>query len=64
MHAASIAHHFHKLSPQADRLLKVLEELTRADEHTLVKHLRKSNPCFCLDEKYIEVKYKNGPLLQ
>jgi hypothetical protein len=31
-------------------------ELQRADEHTLVKYLRKSTPCNCLDGKYKEVK--------
>ena len=31
-------------------------ELIEADEHTLVKFLRKNIPCPCLDEKYKEVK--------
>ena len=31
-------------------------ELQKADEHTLVKYLRKNIPCSCLDEKYKEVK--------
>jgi len=31
-------------------------ELIHADEHTLVKYLRKHIPCSCLDEKYEEVK--------
>ena len=31
-------------------------ELICADEHTLVKYLRKSIPCNCLDEKYKQVK--------
>jgi hypothetical protein len=30
--------------------------LWSADEHTLVKYLRKNIPCKCLDEKYKEVK--------
>ncbi len=33
-----------------------LSELYCCDEHTLVKHLRKSIPCSCLDERYKEVK--------
>ena len=32
-------------------------ELLRADDHTLVKFLRKRIACKCLDEKYKEVKY-------
>jgi hypothetical protein len=31
-------------------------ELFSADEHTLVKYLRKNIPCKCLDKKYKEVK--------
>ena len=31
-------------------------ELLHCDEHTLVKYLKKSIPCKCLDEKYKEVK--------
>ena len=31
-------------------------ELWIADEHTLVKYLRKNIPCKCLDKKYKEVK--------
>lgn len=35
---------------------KILE-LLKADEHTLVKYLRKRIPCSCLDKKYDEVKH-------
>jgi hypothetical protein len=34
-----------------------LVELWKADEHTLVKYLRKNISCKCLDTKYKEVKY-------
>ena len=33
-----------------------IHELSRADDHTLVKYYRKRIPCSCLDEKYNEVK--------
>ncbi len=46
---------YHELNPQTDMVLKVIE-LIKADKHTLVKYLRKSIPCSCLDEKYKEVK--------
>ncbi len=36
--------------------LLTVVELFHADEHTLVRYLRKSIPCSCLDEKYKEVK--------
>eukprot|EP00984_Skeletonema_dohrnii_P006571 scaffold2353_cov93-Skeletonema_dohrnii-CCMP3373.AAC.2 len=36
-------------------IMKVVE-LTNADEHTLVHYLRKNIPCFCLNEKYKQVK--------
>eukprot|EP00573_Skeletonema_grethae_P001846 CAMPEP_0201686002 /NCGR_PEP_ID=MMETSP0578-20130828/599_1 /ASSEMBLY_ACC=CAM_ASM_000663 /TAXON_ID=267565 /ORGANISM="Skeletonema grethea, Strain CCMP 1804" /LENGTH=451 /DNA_ID=CAMNT_0048169989 /DNA_START=47 /DNA_END=1402 /DNA_ORIENTATION=- len=36
--------------------LLTLPEMFHADEHTLVRYLRKSIPCSCLDEKYKEVK--------
>jgi len=36
--------------------LTKVAELWSADEHTLVKYLRKNIPCKCLDEKYKEVK--------
>jgi hypothetical protein len=36
--------------------LAKMVELMGADDHTLVKYLRKSIPCNCLDGKYKEVK--------
>eukprot|EP00985_Skeletonema_marinoi_P012175 scaffold5829_cov129-Skeletonema_marinoi.AAC.6 len=35
--------------------MKIIE-LTNADEHTLVQYLKKNIPCFCLNEKYKQVK--------
>jgi hypothetical protein len=49
-----IAVYLHKTKALRD-LAKALE-LRKGDEHTLVKYLRKSIPCKCLDEKYEEVK--------
>jgi hypothetical protein len=37
-------------------VLTKVAELWSADEHTLVKYLRKNIPCKCLDKKYKEVK--------
>ncbi len=45
----------HKLKAPSGGIINILE-ISRADEHTLVKYLRKSIPCSCLDEKYKEVK--------
>jgi len=49
-----IAACFHQTKAMMDAA-KMLE-LARADEHTLVKYLRKSIPCNCLDGKFKQVK--------
>jgi hypothetical protein len=49
-----IALYLHKTKAAFD-VTKVIE-LSSADEHTLVKYLKKRIPCSCLDEKYKEVK--------
>jgi hypothetical protein len=49
-----IAVYLHKT--KALGVLTKVAELWSADEHTLVKYLKKNIPCNCLDEKYKEVK--------
>jgi hypothetical protein len=49
-----IAVHLHK-TKVTHNPTKIVE-LWKADEHTLVKYLRKNTPCNCLDGKYNDVK--------
>ena len=59
---AFLAYHFedfinvHRDENKGNTTLLLQDDLLYADEHTLVKYLRKNIPCACLDKKYKEVK--------